>query len=75
MHGPALIVDTGLLGTPLALVLRTADVEVPFSDTSSIPLAPARDMGAGALHGKGNPEPQVVVMATPPDVTTEIVTA
>ena len=66
-HGPVLIVGTGLLGTSLALALWTAGVEVQLSDTSPTSLALARDMGAGALHGKDSPEPQIVVVATPPD--------
>lgn len=65
-RGPVLIVGTGLLGTSLALALRAAGVEVLLSDTSPTSLALARDMGAGTLHGKDSPEPQVVVVATPP---------
>ena len=72
-RGPVLIVGTGLLGTSLALALRAAGVEVLLSDTSPTSLALARDMGAGTLHGKDSPEPQVVVVATPPDVTAEVV--
>ena len=74
-HGPVLIVGTGLLGTSLALALWTAGVEVQLSDTSPTSLALARDMGAGALHGKDSPEPQIVVVATPPDVTADVVVA
>ena len=33
-RGPVLIIGTGLLGTSLALALRTADVEVQLSDTT-----------------------------------------
>lgn len=74
-RGPVLIVGTGLLGTSLALALRAAGVEVLLSDTSPTSLALARDMGAGALHGEDSPEPQVVVVATPPDVAAEVVVA
>ena len=72
-RGPVLIVGTGLLGTSLALALRAAGVEVQLADTSPTSLALARDMGAGALLGKDSPEPQVVVVATPPDVTADVV--
>lgn len=65
-RGPALIVGTGLLGTSLALALRAAGVEVLLSDTSPTSLALARDMGAGSLHDEDSPEPQIVVVATPP---------
>ena len=74
-RGPVLIVGTGLLGTSLALALRAAGVEVQLADTSPTSLALARDMGAGALHGKDSPEPQIVVVATPPDVTADVVVA
>ena len=74
-RGPVLIVGTGLLGTSLGLALRTAGVEVLLSDTSPTSLALARDMGAGTLLGKDSPEPQVVVVATPPDVTADVVVA
>ena len=74
-RGPVLIIGTGLLGTSLALALRTADVEVQLSDTSPTSLALARDMGAGAPHGENSPEPQIVVVATPPDVTADVVVA
>ena len=74
-RGPVLIVGTGLLGTSLALALRTADVGVQLSDTSPTSLALARDMGAGTPHDKHSPEPQIVVVATPPDVTADVVVA
>ena len=74
-RGPVLIVGTGLLGTSLALALRAAGVEVQLSDTSPTSLALARDMGAGTLHGKDRPEPRVIVVATPPDVTADVVVA
>ena len=72
-RGPVLIVGTGLLGTSLALALRAAGVEVQLSDTSPTSLALARDMGAGTLHGKDSSEPRVIVVATPPDVTADVV--
>ena len=74
-RGPVLIIGTGLLGTSLALALRTADVEVQLSDTSPTSLALARDIGAGTPHDKHSPEPQIVVVATPPDVTADVVVA
>ena len=74
-RGPVLIIGTGLLGTSLALALRAAGVEVQLSDTSPTSLALARDMGAGTPHDKHSPEPQIVVVATPPDVTADVVVA
>ena len=74
-RGPVLIIGTGLLGTPLALALRAAGVEVQLSDTSPTSLALARDMGAGVPHDEDSPEPQIVVVAIPPDVTADVVVA
>ena len=74
-RGPVLIIGTGLLGTSLALALRAAGVEVQLSDTSPTSLALARDMGAGVPHDEDSPEPQIVVVAIPPDVTANVVVA
>ncbi|WP_127842036.1 prephenate dehydrogenase [Actinomyces wuliandei] len=71
--GPVLVVGTGLLGTSLALALTSAGVEVQLEDTSPTSLSLARDMGAGRPHREGDAEPQVVVVATPPDVAADVV--
>lgn len=72
-RGPVLVVGTGLLGTSLALALRSADVEVQLADASPTSLALARDMGAGRLRTPGDAEPRIVVVATPPDVAAGVV--
>ncbi|MBF0696008.1 prephenate dehydrogenase [Actinomyces bowdenii] len=72
-RGPVLVVGTGLLGTSLALALANAGVEVQLSDTSPTSLALARDMGAGRPRAEDDPEPQIVVVATPPDVAAQVV--
>lgn len=71
--GPVLVVGTGLLGTSLALALTRAGVEVQLADASPICLALSRDMGAGRPRVAGDAEPQVVVVATPPDVAAAVV--
>ena len=71
--GPVLVVGTGLLGTSLALALSAVGVEVQLSDTSPTSLALARDMGAGQPRRDGDPEPRIVVVATPPDVAAQVV--
>lgn len=73
--GPVLIVGTGLLGTSLALALRAGGVDVQLADTSPTSLALARDMGAGSIRQQGDPEPALVVVATPPDVAAAVVLA
>lgn len=71
--GPVLVVGTGLLGTSLALALTAGGVEVQLSDTSPTSLALARDMGAGVPRADGDPEPALVIVATPPDVAAVVV--
>ena len=67
-QGPVLVVGTGLLGTSLALALSASGVAVQLSDTSPTSLALARDMSAGRVRSDGDEAPQLVVVATPPDV-------
>jgi len=68
------VVGTGLIGTSLGLALTRAGGAVTLEDISSTNAALARDLGAGetALAG-GAPhaaeQPELVVVATPPDVT------
>ncbi|WP_136193087.1 prephenate dehydrogenase [Actinomyces procaprae] len=72
-RGPVLVVGTGLLGTSLALALTAAGVPVQLSDTSPTSLALARDMGAGQVREAHSPEPDLIVVATPPDVAAGVV--
>lgn len=77
--GPVLVVGTGLIGTSVALSLRSVDVSVYLWDLSPVSLALATDMGAGtALVGLNDPvvrtsPPRLVIVAAPPDVAAEIV--
>ncbi len=68
------VVGTGLLGTSIALGLRAAGVRVVLADPSPTALALARDLGAGEID-TGSVEPDLVVVACPPDVTAEVVLA
>ena len=74
-QGPVLVVGTGLLGTSLALALSASGVAVQLSDTSPTSLALARDMSAGRVRSDGDEAPQLVVVATPPDVAASVVLA
>lgn len=67
--GPVKVVGTGLLGASLGLALRAAGVAVQLEDASPVALALARDLGAGTPVGPDTPEPALVIVATPPDVT------
>lgn len=78
--GPVLVIGTGLIGTSIALALRACGVAVQLWDPSPTSLALAADMGAGeklaAPPGRstvGRPDPAIVVVAAPPDVSGGIV--
>ena len=62
------VVGTGLVGTSLGLALTRLGDEVTLEDISPTAAALARDLGAGRLPD-GPVEPDLVVVATPPDVT------
>ncbi|PRY56632.1 prephenate dehydrogenase [Knoellia remsis] len=76
------VVGTGLIGTSLGLALTRAGWPVTLEDISSTNAALARDLGAGSTtptstappgqRGEGDgpaAHPDLVVVATPPDVT------
>ncbi len=69
--GPVLVIGAGLIGTSLALGLRSRGVTVWLQDGSPTALALAVDMGAGQLPEEG--EPSLVVVAAPPDVAGSLV--
>lgn len=77
--GPVLIIGTGLIGTSIALGLRSIAVPVYLWDASPTSLALAADMGAGmALAGLNEGSvsadlPSLVVVAAPPDVVAPLV--
>ncbi len=76
--GPVLIVGAGLLGASIGLGLRNRGLDVVLSDSSPSTEAVARDIGAGRLlaDAVGDGEqlsPELVVVATPPDVTARTV--
>ena len=67
------IVGTGLLGTSAGLALRERGVEVTLEDVSPSSLSLAEDYGAGVRRGSEHPDPELVIVATPPDVVAEVV--
>ncbi len=71
------IVGTGLLGTSVALGLTSraaSPVRVLLADPSPTALALARDLGAGEID-PGDTEPDLVIVASPPDVAAQVVLA
>ncbi len=74
LAGPVRIVGTGLLGTSIGLGLVGRGIDVILHDASPNALALALDYGAGRAAAP-NDEPQLVVVAVPPDVTASVVAA
>lgn len=66
------VIGTGLIGGSLGLALTRAGHDVTLADQSPTAAALARDLGAGSL-GPPTEEPEVVVVAAPPDVTAGLV--
>lgn len=74
LNGPVVVVGTGLLGTSIGLGLRGRGVAVFLSDPSPTNQAVAVDIGAGLpLARLDGEQPELVVVAAPPDVTTDVV--
>ncbi|MCA0179276.1 MAG: prephenate dehydrogenase [Actinobacteria bacterium] len=67
------IIGSGLIGTSLAMALVRAGVVVSVADASPTNEALASDL-SGARLGAGDPV-DLVVVATPPDVTAQVITA
>lgn len=74
LTGPVRVVGAGLLGTSVALGLRSRGVEVILADASPTHVAIAGDLGAGRAEAPGD-APQLIVVAVPPDVTARVVAA
>ena len=68
--GTVRVVGTGLLGASIGLGLSASGAQVLLADVSPTSLALARDLGAGTPDA-GEPV-DLVVVATPPDVTAAV---
>lgn len=71
--GTVHVVGAGLLGASVGLGLRERGVTVTLEDLSPTTVALAADYGAGRVRVAGDPEPALVVVATPPDVTADVI--
>ncbi|MGZ4600846.1 MAG: prephenate dehydrogenase [Oryzihumus sp.] len=67
------IVGTGLIGASLGLALTARGYRVALEDASPTAAALARDLGAGRLASEVSSEPDLVVVAAPPDVVARVV--
>ncbi|PYI67039.1 prephenate dehydrogenase [Arthrobacter livingstonensis] len=74
LAGPVLVLGSGLLGASIGLGLRAHGIDVVVSDPSPSAQAVAVDIGAGrGFDDAENLEPELVVVAAPPDVTAAVV--
>lgn len=67
------IVGTGLLGASIGLALAERGVSATLEDASPSALALAVDYGAGVARTAEDSEPDLVVVAVPPDVAGAVV--
>ena len=72
-RGPVHVIGAGLLGASVGLGLRERGIEVTLEDLSPTTVALAADYGAGRVRTAEDPDPALVVIATPPDVTANVV--
>lgn len=73
LMGPVVVLGTGLLGASIGLGLRGRGVPVFLFDPSPTNQAVAVDIGAGRPLTELDGQPQLVVVAAPPDVTADVV--
>lgn len=69
------VVGTGLIGTSIGLAASAAGYDVTLEDPSPTALALACDLQAGRRRADGEPDPDLVVVAAPPDVAADVVGA
>ena len=71
------IIGSGLIGASVGMALRAHDATVSLEDLSPTSAALARDLGAGDLgsRAEGAGSVDLGVVATPPDVTADVVVA
>lgn len=73
VRGTVHVIGAGLLGASIGLGLRDRGVDVTLEDQSPTAMALAADYGAGRLRTRQDPEPALVIVATPPDVTADVI--
>ena len=78
MTGSVHIIGAGLIGASIGMALQAQGVRVTLEDLSPTTAALARDLGAGSLPAPADDavgSVDIVIVATPPDVTSTIVVA
>ncbi|MDO5723389.1 MAG: prephenate dehydrogenase [Flaviflexus sp.] len=67
------IIGSGLLGASLGLALTRMGRTVQLDDASELAAGLAQDLGAGKLAGPDSAEPDLIIVATPPETVADIV--
>lgn len=67
------VIGSGLLGASCGLALRDRGVDVTLEDMSPSAVSLAADYGAGRPRLSDDADPDLVIVATPPDVTGAVV--
>ena len=78
MIGSVHIIGAGLIGASIGMALQAQGARVTLEDLSPTTAALARDLGAGSLPAPADDavgSVDIVIVATPPDVTSTIVVA
>lgn len=70
---PVRVIGTGLIGGSLGMALMGTGVRVQVEDASPGTTALAVEMGVGTPARPEDPDPALVLVAAPPDVTAQIV--
>ncbi|MGP9537035.1 prephenate dehydrogenase [Brachybacterium sp. AOP43-C2-M15] len=70
---PVRIIGTGLIGGSLGMALGRSGVEVQVEDVSPGTAALAVELGVGFLPDEDSPDPALVLVAAPPDVSAALV--
>lgn len=73
VRGAVHIIGAGLLGSSIGLGLRERGVDVTLADASPAAALLAADYGAGRVRSGTDDAPSLVVVATPPDVTADVI--
>lgn len=73
MSDSVLILGAGLVGSSLGLALTRAGYDVALWDIASSHALVAAGLGAGRISDEETDDPDIVVVATPPDVIPELV--
>ena len=73
LPSPMRIVGTGLIGGSLGMALMAAGVDVVVEDASPAARSLAVELGVGRIPADHDDDPQLVIVAAPPDVAAQLV--